>query len=39
MTTYLGKTCASRGVTLGGSKEDRQNTIDDTLIFFKKTLL
>ena len=39
MTRYLGKTCASRGVTLGGSKEDRQNTIDDTLIFFKKTLL
>ena len=39
MTTYLGKTCASKGVTLGGSKEDRQNTINDTLIFFKKTLL
>ena len=38
MTKYLGKKCSSRGVKLGGSKKVRNQTLQDTISFFKETL-
>ena len=38
MTKYLGKKCASRGVKTGGSKQDKENLIKDTISFFQNSL-